>query len=327
MVTDRALLVKFQDGYYASLADLFESPGFEWEHRVALPQINGGLPATIKSVGPKEAETLLCKNLGMDSMGPVLTIAGNYLFLPFVERNPLYTWRTQRWFPRADPYATMIRTVFRPNSLVRHMVSEFLGSLAKKHGVAEWTCDVGFQIRNDNDPVHHPQVSAKEWELYRKCASELLPRAKRKDPPRVFVATDSAPSRDICQREIPYPFEVFGEFTRSNNPDGVRRALADALIFSTCRTMLTSPWSSYGRLATLYANRLSYFVTDWKMPVGEPHRRFTDIVLDESDRKAGCFRFLAIEDCPWQGPSGVDGFTDVIKRTTCWDASMIMDVC
>jgi len=256
-------------------------------------------------------------------MAPVVTVAGNYLFLPFVERNPGYRDRTSKWFPRSDPFATMIRTVFRPNSIMRSMASEFLAGLASKHNVEAWHCDVGFQIRNDNDPAHHPQVSQQEWKLYRECADQLLPRTKR-GKPNVFVATDSSESRDICSREIPYPFHTFGEFTRSNNPDGVRKALTDALVFSTCDIMLTSPWSSYGRLATLYANRLSYFVTDWKMPIGEPHRRYTDIL---KDGEAGCFRFLAIEDCPWQGPKGVEGFTDVIKKTTCWDASMIMDVC
>ncbi|KAA0152922.1 hypothetical protein FNF29_03446 [Cafeteria roenbergensis] len=322
MVSDRALVVRFRQGYYASLADLFESPGFAWEAS------GDDKVASGRAIDPKDSQQLLCGDLGPDGAGPALSVSGNYYFMPFVANNPLYRAKARRWFPNGDIFGTMARVVFRPGPQVRDMMDTLLLDLGRKAGLPDgerWTCELGFQIRNDNDPVRRPQISAKEWDLYRKCAAELLPRSRRKDP-RVFVATDSDPSRKICSEEVPYPFEVYGDFERSNNPKGVRKALVDLLVFSTCDIMLTSPWSSYGRVASVYAGREAYFVTDWGVPTGEPHRRFLDILRDE-DGKSGCFRFLRTEPCPWQGPKGELGFNDVVRTTTCWDASMFSDVC
>lgn len=326
MVSDRALLVAFKDGYYASLDDLFVSPGFEWEMARAAGSIS---TAEGKSLDPKAFETLLCADLGHEGLGDAVTISGNFFFMPYVANNPRYRGRVRRWFPNGNIFGAMARTVFTPNEIVHSMMDGFLLQLGKRHGLPEgqrWSCDVGFQIRNDNDPVQHPQISSKEWELYRKCAEQLLPRSTRKSP-NVFVATDSEESRAICKREVPYAFDFFGDFQRSNNPEGVRRALVDLLLFSTCDVMLVSPWSSYGRVASVYAGRQAYFVTDWKMPIGEPHRRYLEVLRDAEDPKAGCFRFQSTEPCPWHGPKGVHGFNDVIKTTTCWDASMLSDTC
>jgi hypothetical protein len=326
MVSDRALLVAFKDGYYASLDDLFVSPGFEWERGAAEGTIGASFGS---SLPPKSFEQMLCGDLGADGLGDAVTIDGNFFFMPYVAKNPRYSAKVKRWFPDGNIFGAMTRTVFTPNEQVHSMMDNFLLQLGKRHGLPEgqrWSCDVGFQIRNDNDPARHPQISDKEWQLYRKCAEQLLPRSKRESP-NAFVATDSEESRAICKREIPFKFDFFGDFKRSNNPDGVRRALVDLLLFSSCDVMLVSPWSSYGRVASVYAGRQAYFVTDWVMPIGEPHRRYLDVLRDEEDAKAGCFRFQSTEPCPWHGPKGAQGFNDVIKTTTCWDASMLSDTC
>lgn len=327
MVSDRALVVSFKDGYYAGLDELFENPGFAWEMGVAAEGAGGLATQGSRSLDPKAFESFVCADLGAP-MGGTLSVAGNFFFLPFVAANPLYRDRVRAWFPDGNVFGGMARTVFRPAAEVRELMDGFLLDAGRKAGLPEgepWRCDLGFQIRNDNDPVNSPQVSGKEWELYRKCAADLLPRGKR-DKPAVFVATDSEASREICTKEVPYPFEVFGNFQRSNNPDGVRRALVDLLVFSTCDVMLVSPWSSYGRVASVYAGRQAYFVTDWVMPIGEPHRKFVD-VLKHEDGRSGCFKFLRTEPCPWHGPRGDLGFNDVIRKTSCWDASMFSDVC
>lgn len=322
MLTDRALAVSFQDGYYASLRDLFEpTAGIDWE---AAAQSKA--PVSGRRIDPKDAESLLCSDL-RSSADEAVELRGNFHFAFFVARNPAYQDRVRQWFPRLDLLGKMLRVVFRPNAEVRRLVESFKAEAASRRGEAHWRCDIGFQIRNDNDPVRAPQISDKEWELYRRCARDLLPRSKRASAPSVFVATDSEASRQICQREVPWPFEMFGEFHRSNNPDGVRRALVDMLLFAECDIMLVSPWSSYGRMATVYADRASYMVTDWVAPIADPHRVFTTVLLD-SDKRSGCFRFIETEECPWFGETrGASGFNDVIRATSCWDAAMILDAC
>jgi hypothetical protein len=328
MLTNRACISSFSQGYYARIDDIFVSQGIEWE--ASLPP-NAGAVLSLGNVGTnkEQLEHFLCTDITALSEA-VVSFAGAFYFLPFLQANPHTATQMAAWFGDKNDYdvlrPTMAQTIVNAAFQPRREVWDLVHAFEQEHLGPDKYC-VAMQIRNDNDPINDPWISAKEWESYRQCGRALLPEPLIASGKAVwFIATDSESSRQITQREMKgdssIPLLFFGEFKRSNNADGVRHALADILIAARCEERLISPWSSYGRFMAVLSNRRAYVITDNVVPDRPEHPL-------EGTAQVGntvCFRERTPEMCSWWENPKIT-YSEIIKEASCYKSEMGLEFC
>ena len=120
----------------------------------------------------------------------MLAVEGLFYWSTFLEHNPHFQPFLSRHFERGRVGQRLLHTLFAPHPAVRAMRDEWLRTVGRPR--------VSLQVRNDNQPRTHPQVSAAEWRSYIACGRSLSGGGAGV----WFVATDSAASRDIAAVEL-----------------------------------------------------------------------------------------------------------------------------
>ena len=108
-------------------------------------------------------------------------------------------------------------------------------------------------------------------------------------------------------------------FVRGNKVMGLKIALAEILIASSSDRLFLSPFSSFSRVIGMYASTPHvYMVSDYGVPEQDTHRTFTNIVDH-------CYRYNRKDECAWPGHKVSSN--DLLRNVTCYDESMISDIC
>ena len=323
LLTDRALVVEFSSAPYEKirLSDLFASPGFEWELSAGSEWVRGLEAEPLLREGtflPQPTlEALLCR--GREAIvAPLALVDGNLYWSTFLEHNPHFADFFARHFEAGRVGERVAQTLFEP-----HPAVEALRRRWREQEGVEGKHLVALQVRNDNDPRRHPQVSEAEWRAYVDCSVQNLPAGVLKSEAVWFVATDSVASREIAAERLQglnFRFNT-QSFLPGGSVEGLRQALADILIAAEASQAYLSPWSSYGRMiALLNRNGGDFFmVTDGVNPPKDVHRSFN------STGTPHCFRLLSREECPWLDAH--TWFSKEVKRASCYRPSMQLPYC
>lgn len=340
LVTNRALIVHFSTGPYHSikLGDLFEGPGFDWIAQNPLIQLSS---THIHPRNELDMEKLLCSNYDVSWPQEVVHIEGNFYWTTFIEKNPLYDDFMSRYFFRSNVGQQLHHVLFQPHPEVVQAKEDWLlqhGVTSHKYrnekiplnhtygdrvGVDRGKYLVSMQLRNDDIRNGRPQISADEYTSYMQCSLANIPHFVSKENIIWFIATDSAMSRAESLKQFVDRQVVFygKEFLTGGSVEGLRQALVDILIASEAQQIYLSPWSSYGRMISLYnTDSPLYLVTDNVLPVADVHRTFSPV-----EEVKHCYHLLSREECPWFEIES--HYSKEIKRVTCYNPAMTLDFC
>jgi hypothetical protein len=295
LLTRRALLID-DSGFYASMDDLFERPGFNWILNDETSYgIEDGTTLTNPDYGDwEQTSPLLCSNYEKVYKTSAVTIAMNQYIVPYMARNHNYQADLKALFGD-DLFFAVSRFLYRPIDKLRKELDVFLQS--QRFG-AQYV--VGLQVRSGPDFTSN-FMRDHAWGLYKDCGIASTPPSQRKNL-KYFVATDTEEGREMAIKYLGKENVMFGptEFLRSNHPRGVQMALLDLLILSECRDRVTTAWSSYGYFAAGYAGVAPNMVTDTPNS-GEKPTAPGDILFmgisHKSDRRTQCARLKNSQPC------------------------------
>ena len=108
-------------------------------------------------------------------------------------------------------------------------------------------------------------------------------------------------------------------FVRGNKVMGLKIALAEILIASSSDRLFLTPFSSFSRIIAMYASTPHvYMVSDYGIPEQDTHRTFTNIIDH-------CYRYNRRDECAWPGHKV--STNELLRNVTCYDESMISDIC
>eukprot|EP01065_Artemidia_motanka_P040005 TRINITY_DN4952_c0_g1_i1.p1 TRINITY_DN4952_c0_g1~~TRINITY_DN4952_c0_g1_i1.p1 ORF type:complete len:355 (+),score=117.14 TRINITY_DN4952_c0_g1_i1:187-1251(+) len=300
LLTKRVLTVE-DSGFYASMNDLFDPPGFDWLRRTS--RLDAGATISNPHAPPwLHTDPLLCQNLSKAYKSKGVSFAVNQYLVPYMAWNPHYRGSLEALFKReaggwgedelVDLFQPVARFLFRPVAELRRMRDEFVEKQFSGRPV------VSLQVRSGADFTSHFMTKA-DWRLYAECGRESLSRDGRT---LYFVATDTEKGRDAAKAHLGADNVVFGPgpFLRSNNPRGVRMALLDVMLLAEADVLVTTAWSSFGYMAAGLHGRRSFRVTD-VVPGGETavplsQEQFYMGVPHKSDRRVAC-RQVSYQPC------------------------------
>ena len=184
----RKVLVVQDTGFYCSMNDLFEEPGFAWlgGGGGGGGGSGGGGPPHVVSNPPhppwSDMEPLLCGDLRTAYPGSVLLRMNQYI-VPYMTWNPHHRGALRALFgggrqrkrggsgrgdnedALTDVFTPVSRFLYRPVGMLRKARDEF----AKKHFKGRRV--VGMQVRGGNDFTQNGMSKA-DWRLYEKCGEE-----------------------------------------------------------------------------------------------------------------------------------------------------------
>jgi len=295
LLTRRALLID-DSGFYASMDDLFEKPGFPWLLNINM--VEEGTLLTNPDYGDWDhAQHLLCSNYEMTYTTPIVTVSMNQYFVPYIMRNSNYGPSLRNLFGD-DVFYPIAHFLYRPIKKLRDMLDIFLRDHDFKNNFV-----VGLQVRSGPDFTSN-FMKAKAWRLYRACAEKVTPQGLR-GTLKFFVATDTEEGREVAVKYLGAENVLFGptRFLRSNNPEGVQMALLDLLILASAKDRVTTAWSSYGYFAAGYAGVAPNMVTDLPDRVPKDVKPVTsgDVLYmgipHKSDRREQCVRLKNSQPC------------------------------
>jgi len=314
----------------SSFFDLFESPGFDIEgpKRETEPgkPAEPGMPEFAKlptdfinmNVDGREksqqVEKFLCTDWGAHPNHIKMT--GTDYLSSYLYRNPYLQAKIKSLFLDEDMFRPFLFWLFRPILEIVRRKDEFLAS----NRMTDGNC-VAFHIRNEFP------VSPEEWTAFRQCANATssVPLNRGPDPgpgPPWFIATDSEEAIQIAKYNLNNNSVAYlpkTGFLKGAKLEGLRQALTDILIASSCDKIFLSPFSSFSRMIGLYARSpYTHVVTDFVMPEEDTHRTMTQI-------QPFCYRYLRKDECSWPGYN--TSVNKLMQSATCYSPYMISDIC
>ena len=326
MLTQRAMLVEFSDGYYASISDVF-SPPIAMDLKNYRAQLPSGAGDTLSM---DDLETILCTDYNTRFQGVSIDVGSPPNLIPFFWRNPHHHAQLSQWFGGVEEhiYQLVSKRFLVPSQTVKDMMQRFreknfalpagAGAAAAGAGAAAGSAQgvykLGIHLRWGGD--HRPQpVLDSEWADMVECAAAVVPRSFRTTSGLVvFVAADTDESRSkaraLLSAKFPQARVVFYEqWLRSDNVPGVQAALTELLLLSECDNLILTPASSYGEQAQALAGKPGYYV---KSPVPNPAR----IQYSNTHQIApNCLR-------PYSSQPTVEHFSTTIKQASCYHPDM-----
>lgn len=315
MITKRGLIVD-DNGFYCSMNDLFELPGFEWldagASAASVDLSHAAYIANPEAGVWEETEKLLCAS-DLDAMYPQphVDISINQFMIPYLTRNPHIGPQLRKLFRGEDTlFYSLSHFLFRPIPKLLAMRDQ----VVQKH-FSSARAVVGLQLRSGGDFTDH-FMDHEDLQLYKDCAETIAsgvdvhggaaggvhPNAA---PLVFFVATDTAKGREAALAHLSGPGRqvVFGptDFLLSNHPEGVQMALLDLLLLAAADDRVTTAWSSYGYFAAGYSGVRAAMVVD-EVPESEwiaksgTEQRFMGIP-HKSDKRVQCVRLPTFQPC------------------------------
>ncbi|KAJ9464293.1 putative fucosyltransferase 9 [Diplonema papillatum] len=304
LVTRRVLVVD-DAGFYCSMNDLFDKPGFDWLQQQLPAGVSLRADAVVRNPNRppwSETEKLLCKNLsGAYPAG--ITLNMNQYMVPYVLQNPKYKEALRDIFPGLDLFTPIARFLFRPVAAIRSARDAFI----REH-FTPGRHVVGLQVRSGSDFTAN-FMTASDWALYKSCglepdrtSSEPPPggeaagtsgKRMRKNNVLFFVATDTEQGREAASQNLGADVTFGpGPFLRSNNPKGVQMALLDVLLLAEADSLVTTAWSSFGYMASGLRGGYNKIVSDYNaagaVAVAPEREQFFMGVPHKSDKRVIC---------------------------------------
>jgi hypothetical protein len=235
--------------YYASFPDLFES-------RFTIE--NAGVNS--KDLKYQEETTIRVQDLPCVDFtrlyGSIEMKHGQYQVQMFL-KNPYLAQQMEQLFGIRKPsdleglYFAIFSTLFIPVAQVRDEVIKF-----KQEHEFEHRYVIGLHIRGGGD--HRAPFSDANWERFKTCSTDVKLGADK--PVLYFVAADHQLARDRAQEIFGTEnVRFYGTFQISNTPDGVRQALVELLLLSSCNGFVLSPYSSYSEFASSISRRRGFY--------------------------------------------------------------------
>jgi hypothetical protein len=257
MLTDRAFVVDWraQSKCNAQLGDLFQKPGFEWQHNWYK-----GLKSKAEIASPEQQfyyaycracpvrtrkedltltyENLLCeKSAGIEEEGRVVHIRSTQWFAPVLAMNPhLKDSLCSKIGP--DIFGTVSRELLRLTPHMKQRVDDFKES-------SGWTTAgqeiIALQIRR----LEGNGVDESTSDTFLRCAGAI----SQKENTKYFLATDHIPTRTRFKKLLgDRLIHVDSEFDR-NSRQGIQDALLEMWLLGEANNMIMSPYSTYGDVA------------------------------------------------------------------------------
>eukprot|EP00759_Apiculatamorpha_spiralis_P053605 PhF_6_TR626/c1_g1_i1/m.836/K13681/FUT; xyloglucan fucosyltransferase len=300
ILTRRVLLIE-DSGFYASMNDLFETPGFPWLLREEGGAESSGAYITNPDYGDWEhTPMLLCEDYEKAYKSPSVTIAMNQYIIPYISKNPHYKASIEAIFGKETEdrlFFTLARFLYRPVKKLRLQLNDYVHKHFTNHFI------VGLQVRSGPD-FTSSFMREKEWGLYKACAHAVSPDGVKRQTLKYFVATDTEEGREVAARYLGRENIIFGptEFMRSNTPEGVQMALLDLLLLASANDRVTTAWSSYGYFAAGYSGVQPNMVTARaNSATGPPPSSPSDVlymgVPHKFDRRDQCVRLKTSQPC------------------------------
>ncbi|CEP01799.1 unnamed protein product (mitochondrion) [Plasmodiophora brassicae] len=257
ILTDRAMLVHFQEGYYAPLSALFQGP-IQFEAR------GRSLSGTSREIASDcGSPSLICDDIN-DYPETILTVSGACYIVQSIGANPRLR---QRFLDRIGPFEGSFRRLFSyffpPNDAVVERVQQFEAQHRfDQHFV------VALHVRGGGDFTS--RMTDDDLRRYLTCAGQLAAPVGDQRPRRYFLAADTAETRQRVVRlqsgRIDRAmFATLGEFQISDNVEGCQAALAELLLLQRADARVLTPASSFSELSGAMAldwHRNAYAVQD-----------------------------------------------------------------
>jgi hypothetical protein len=319
-LTNRVFILK-SFGYRetSSYFELFKSPGFAIEGPLPSSSdrnfefINMGIDDGSDKVDMVQMFT--CTD--WSKFDGDLQLSGTDYTTTFLFRNPYLQRRVKELFLDEDIFRPILFWLFRPISEIETRRDDFLQKHNMLDSAGNRPYTIAFHIRNEFP------ISPNEWVAYKSCAEATVPHNRKTGPdPIWFIATDSEPAQDVARYNLNNNSLVYtqpGGFLKGARLEGLRQALTEILIASSCDSIFLTPFSSFSRMISLYARTpYTYLVTDFVMPEKDTHRTLTKI-------QENCFRYLRKEECAW--PGHMTSINELLSKISCYSPYMISDFC
>lgn len=318
-LTNRVFVLKgFGYRETSSYYQLFRSPGFfiegpfsgTWEQtsRFIDMQVDGGNKI-------QKVELFTCTD--WSAVDEDISMTGTDYTTTFLYRNPYLQKRISELFLDEDIFRPILFWLFRPIAEIEMRRDEFLRSNNMLGSVESRPYTVAFHIRNEFP------ISPTEWTTYKDCAVATIPHNRKiNHSPIWFVATDSKEARGIAKYNLNNNsifYTPAAGFLKGAMLEGLKQALTEILIASSCDSIFLTPFSSFSRIISLYARTpYTFVVTDYVMPEQDTHRTMTKI-------QDNCFRYIRKEECAW--PGHMTSINSLLEKISCFSPYMISDIC
>ena len=254
VLTDRAVLIEFDKGYYGALSDLFASP-------LALQapvhkDVRVGRSRTVSWL--HAMKELMC-DAPLEWDEGLVTLQGSPSFLHSLLLTPSLTAKFEAAFGTADGlYADIVRTLLVPQPSLLREAAQFYRKLTGP--VTPGSAPpfvVGLHVRNGRD-FRSKKLSSVEWGRVAGCAKALVPRGRQA---LYLVATESEESRSLAAEALPgalFYEQSLPKGKKANGTvsrEGARRSLLELLLISQADANVLTPMSSFSEMAAALARR------------------------------------------------------------------------
>lgn len=320
MLTNRALLVEFSDGYYAALSDVFNPP-IAMDLKLYRSRLPGG---SGDALSMDDLETILCADFNVRFQGVSIDVGSPPNLIPFFWRNPSHHAQLAAWFGGVEEhiYRAVSQRFLRPSQTVQDMMQSFrlqnfqgASATAATAGAPQQPVyKLGVHLRWGGDFRPQPVLDS-EWDDMVECAATVVPRAYRTSSALVvFVAADTDESRSKARAMLGAKFPAarlafYEQWQRSDNVPGVQAALTELLLLSECDNLILTPASSYGEQAQALAGKPGYYV---RSVVPNPAR----VQYSNTHQIAkNCLR-------PYSSQPTVEHFSQTIQKASCYHPDM-----
>jgi len=245
-LTDRAVLYPFNEGFKGTFESLFDTP----LSLNAFPHSSVG--GSIVS-GPHDYDNALCNDWINDyNKSATLLINHHTWITPLLYLNTALQPRFDRELGGLrGTYKAIFVNLFMPSLNVRNRIEEFY----KQHALYS-TSLVAIHLRTG--PDFRPPATDEDWARYGRCADAMTKRVQRrkqgaaKTQATWFVAADTLEARERAAKEFAkYGAKLiyYSDYMRSNNEEGVQRALTELLMLAIADARVLTPASSYSEFA------------------------------------------------------------------------------